>query len=429
MLKDFQFFVIFLSFTLTLYWLFLYIINKKSFKIDPKLKEYPFFSILVPAFNEEKTIGLCIESLLKIDYPKNKVNIILINDASTDSTLKIMKSFKDSRIKILDLKKNTGWKSAALKKGLKLVSSKTDLLTILDADSVVSKNIARVVAGYFSDKKVGAVATRYLPLNSSNLLERFQYIEYLFSVMWRRLLWFVKSMYVSPGVFATYDYNVFKKVGGFSKDSIVEDLEIAFRINKAGYDIAYTSSTPSFTRVPSTIKEYISQRTRWQRGFIRTVLDYKNMLFDKRLGNYGLIFLPIVTFSTFLMITTSLLFLYKVLDKVFEFFKGIYKLYLIGFDVSTVLDFSNIHFDLKSWLYERYLYSDAFTYLFLISFLLTVIILVLIFKIFKEPLKPRILDYFAYIIIYLPLYSLLWLKNITVELLFKDKGLEWKKKN
>ena len=118
----------------TLLWLLVLFKNRANFfskETGIKIKKYPSITFLVPAYNEEKHIKKYLTSILNLDYPKDKLKVICINDGSTDKTLEICKSIKDTRLKIID-KPNTG-KADSLNYALNFVD--TEYIVSMDADS------------------------------------------------------------------------------------------------------------------------------------------------------------------------------------------------------------------------------------------------------------------------------------------------------
>ena len=123
--------------------------------IKPK-KEYSI-SILIPAFNEEDSIEDTIKHVTELDYPKNKLEIIIINDGSTDNTKKLIKKSikKYPYLRLLD-KENSG-KADSLNQGIKI--AKGELIAVVDSDSFPSKDSLKKLTGFFNEEKIGAVTS------------------------------------------------------------------------------------------------------------------------------------------------------------------------------------------------------------------------------------------------------------------------------
>ena len=155
--------------------------NKKELK-NPKPKKLPTVTIVVPAYNEEKTISKTLQSLLNLNYPKNKLEIIAVDDGSTDNTYKAAKQFTSQGVKVYK-KKNTG-KADSLNFALK--KSKGELFAALDADSFANPDCLKKMIGYFNDPKIMAVTPSLKVYKPKNMLQKIQYVEYLIGIFLRK---------------------------------------------------------------------------------------------------------------------------------------------------------------------------------------------------------------------------------------------------
>lgn len=163
-----------------------------SFFIKPKIHKFePSISIIIPCYNEEKNIKKCIYSISKANYPKTKLEVIVIDDGSIDNTRKILSK---SGIKLIN-SEHVG-KSAALNLGVN--KARYDFILALDADTTIDKNFIKNIVKPFEDKKVGATNGSCLAKSDNNMLETFQKIEYFghsmirkaFSDVYSNGLWF-----------------------------------------------------------------------------------------------------------------------------------------------------------------------------------------------------------------------------------------------
>ena len=176
--------IVFISLYITIVWIsFLYLYEKKPVEI----KNYPKITIAIPAFNEEKAIEKTILTALKLEYPKNKLNIVVIDDGSTDNTKKIVQSLsKKHNFKFIS-KKNEG-KAKAL--NIVLEKCKTNLFACLDADSYVEPDSLKRMLHHFDNPKVAATITAIHVIEPKNLYEKLQRMEYLLAIMTRKLMAF-----------------------------------------------------------------------------------------------------------------------------------------------------------------------------------------------------------------------------------------------
>lgn len=252
----------------------------------------PKVAIIVPCWNEESTIGGTVKSLLALDYPADKLRIILVNDGSTDNTRSVMDSYVGNP-QITVLHKENGGKHTAINAGIDITTD-CEFIGCLDADSFVAPDALREMMSAFDDPKVGASTPAMSVFEPKNLLERMQNAEYIFGIALRHALSAVNGIYVTPGPFSLYRRSVIEQVGGFRHAHQAEDMEMALRLQKAGYEIENAPRARVYTKVPRHVGKLIKQRTRWTTGFLRNVMgDYREMVGNPRYGILGLMVLPL----------------------------------------------------------------------------------------------------------------------------------------
>ena len=151
----------------TVFFIMTFIEYKKKLQdpyVNPTDKNLPKVSILVPAYNEEKAIVRTIKSLQELNYPKDKVEIMVIDDGSNDRTYELSKKLAKEDSRIIVYTKQNGGKGSALNYGI--AKAKGEFIISMDADSFASKDALIHMIGYFQDKKVMAVTpsmTLYKP--------------------------------------------------------------------------------------------------------------------------------------------------------------------------------------------------------------------------------------------------------------------------
>jgi len=285
----------FISLYFFFFFITLYIKNKNRMFDYPKTTRKYSVSVLIPAYNEEDSIKGTVEAVLKSDY-KNILEIIVINDGSTDNTRKIVEGVmkKNKLVKILN-KKNSG-KADSINQALKI--AKGELVVIMDADSYICSDAIGKMIGFFDDKDVASVTGRILVKNKDKMLEKLQASEYAMIAFSRKLLEFVEGIWVTPGALSMYRKDALLKVGGFDVKNITEDVEITWRLIKNGYKIRMCLAAGTYTIVPNRAKKWWRQRIRWDIGGIQTVLKYKSEMLKK--GSLGYFIVPLFTTSMFL---------------------------------------------------------------------------------------------------------------------------------
>jgi cellulose synthase/poly-beta-1,6-N-acetylglucosamine synthase-like glycosyltransferase len=269
--------------------------NEESFDVE----EYLSVAIAVPCWNEEKTLASTLDSLLSLNYPKDKLSIIIVDDGSKDRTLAIAREYeKKYPLQIRALTKENGGKHTAVNFALK--ESKTDLFGCLDADSFVDSEALKVIVSYFNhNEKIMAVTPCMHICNPKSLIQRMQAIEYLMGVFLRKAFGQLDAIQVTPGPFSIFRRRVYDIVGPYHKAHNTEDYEITLRMHKAGLKIVNAHKALVYTVGPSTAKGYFFQRLRWVRGFIENSLDYKDIFFKKKYGNFGMFTLPVAFIFVF----------------------------------------------------------------------------------------------------------------------------------
>lgn len=323
MLKYIIWIFAFLSLYIALVWLnFLYLYNGSKKK--EKLKDYPLITIAVPAFNEEKTILKTLRSILHLSYPQKNIEIIVINDGSTDKTSTVVEKFvkKYKNIKLIN-QENKG-KAESLNQALKIASG--EYFACLDADSTITRNSVELMLHSFSEHKTAAVISALKVKDSKNLYEKLQRFEYIIAILMRKLKANINTLAMTPGVLSIYKTKILKKVGGFDKDNMTEDFEIAMRLKYYGYNIRIETNSFTYTNVPNNFSSFLRQRVRWFRGFMYNHLKYKKMFFNKKYGLLGYFQLPLNIIGVFsLLISMSIITFYAV-SKIAEFFIRVFKI-------------------------------------------------------------------------------------------------------
>lgn len=252
----------------------------------------PTVAIIVPCWNEQDTIDGTVQSLLALDYPKDKLQIVLVNDGSTDNTREVMDTYIGNP-QIMVIHKENGGKHTAINLGIEYAAD-AEFVGCLDADSFVASDALRHIIPCFDDPKVAAATPAMSVFQPKNLLEQMQNAEYIIGIASRHALSAVNGIYVTPGPFSFYRKSVIEELGGFRHAHQAEDMEMALRIQRAGYEIDNAPRARVYTKVPRSVPKLVKQRTRWTTGFLRNVMgDYRDLVGNPRYGALGLMVLPL----------------------------------------------------------------------------------------------------------------------------------------
>lgn len=288
-------------------------------KYEAKLKQitdHPNVAVIVPGYNEEKAFVKTIKSLLALDYPKDKLQIIAVDDGSTDNTWEMLQEFVGHPQVHLHTKENGG-KHSALNYGIE--QTDTELVGCLDADSHVDPQaLNEVVRTFQSDPGLMAVTPVIKIHNPQTFFQYIQKAEYDLSVFIRRTFSFVDAIFITPGPFSIFKREVFETVGPYKSAHNTEDLEMALRMQCRRMRIGNAHTAFVYTHGPRTFRALIKQRVRWVYGFLKNMQDYRFMLFKPKYGNVGMLMLPISAFSIFTALFFTLLLFKGLIDLVWR---------------------------------------------------------------------------------------------------------------
>ena len=255
---------------------------------------HPHVCIVVPCFNEERTIAHSLESLLALSYPKEKLEIAVVDDGSTDKTYEVaLRYAHDPRVNVF--RKEQGGKHTAL--NMVLSHTSAELIGCLDADSTVdSRALLRIVAA-FKNPRIAAVTPGIHVRNPRTILQHLQRVEYLLGIFNRYASAGLGSIYIAPGPFSIFRASTIREVGGWRHGHSTEDMELGLRLQNTGWIIANDPRAIVHTITPKNLSALIRQRVRWSYGFLRNVLDYRHMIGSPTYGNLGLVILPAALLS------------------------------------------------------------------------------------------------------------------------------------
>ncbi|MBA2175452.1 glycosyltransferase family 2 protein [Halobacillus locisalis] len=239
----------------------------------------PTVSILIPAHNEEVVIEKTIEAMLSLQYPENKLEVIIINDNSSDRTGEIADHYarKHSFIHVVHTRPPHAGKgkSGALNQGLKVSSG--EVIVVYDADNTPEPEALKSLAlGLKNDPKAGAVVGKFRVINAeTNLLTRLINIETLtFQWLAQAGRWFWFKMSTIPGTNFAIRRSILEELGGWDEKALSEDTELSFRVYNLGYHIRFFPAAITWEQEPETIRVWWKQRTRWARGNEYVILKY-----------------------------------------------------------------------------------------------------------------------------------------------------------
>ena len=247
---------------------------------DSKITTFPKFSIIIPTKNEETVIQRCLDSVLNVDYPRDKMQIIVVDGKSSDKTLKICSEFSEQypeNIQVL-CEKTVKGKPAALNLALPYVNG--EIVGVFDADSIPESDVLSKVASYFTNKKVMALQGRTTSINEkNNALTRVIATEE--KAWFQALLSGREKMQLFVPLTGSCQFvrsNIVKELGGWDENSLTEDVEFALRLVEKKHLIKYAPDVCSGQETPNNLASLVRQRVRWYRGYMETALKYGRLL-------------------------------------------------------------------------------------------------------------------------------------------------------
>jgi cellulose synthase/poly-beta-1,6-N-acetylglucosamine synthase-like glycosyltransferase len=381
--------------------LLLVVMDKGLQRKHPQGQWNPFVSIVIPAFNSESSIKKTLEHVLRLDYPHYKLEIVVVNDASTDGTLDVLKnmSFGDVAFKIINHAINKG-KGAALNTALTVV--KGDIFICLDDDSFVQPDALNKMLPYFAeDSEVASVLPFMKITKTNNILLKIQWVEYLMNFFLKKISSSINCIHVTPGPFGCYRTDILESVGGFDEHNLTEDLEMAMRLQHHQYKIVQLLDAEIYTVAPDTFKAFYNQRNRWYKGTLHNLYKYKHLLFNKNYGEFGIFHLPMVVAAAFLSLSFAFLILFYRLIK--PALTKLYDLSFINFNVPLMTKIAAQRFSFLDFNYTM-------IYLTLIVFAFALLWIIGSHVHSKESyLKKGLTSSFYFLVFYPFVLSIIWL--------------------
>lgn len=264
--------------------------------LDPK----PLVSVIVPGYNEAVVITKCVESILASRY--RRFEVILVDDGSTDETAAIMAALAAEHGRVRSVTQANAGKGAALNRGIAL--SHGDILMFVDADGIFAPDTLLHMLQAFDHPDVGAVCGDDRPVNLDRVQTRMlAVLSHVGTGLVRRALSLLHCLPIVSGNMGAFRRELVQSVGGFHEDSLGEDLELTWRVYKAGYRVCFQPKALVYAESPSTVRGLWRQRVRWSRGLLQTLRIHLSMVGNLRYGSFG----AFLVFNTVTMVIIPIL--------------------------------------------------------------------------------------------------------------------------
>jgi cellulose synthase/poly-beta-1,6-N-acetylglucosamine synthase-like glycosyltransferase len=278
----------------------------------------PTVSILIPAHNEEKVIGRLLERVTELTYPKDKLQVIVIDDASSDKTGAIADSYKNrfSFVEVVHRDKGVGGKGKAGACNEGFARSNGEIVLCFDADYYPTRDIVEKLAGQFIDPQVGAVQGRVVVLNEpQNIVTRLVALEriggYRVDQEARDSLKLIAQYGGTVGGFRS---SLLKSLNGWDESILAEDTDLTLRVYLAGYKVRYNVDAECYEEAVDSWKAYRQQRYRWAKGHMQcffkhigSVLKSKKLNIKEKVDALLLLNVYFMPIAAFLSLLTGLL--------------------------------------------------------------------------------------------------------------------------
>jgi hyaluronan synthase len=267
----------------------------------------PRIAIVMPGYNEQDAIAQSLSSLLRLDYPAEKLELIAVNDGSSDDTLGEMRRVADGadgRVRVIDFPENRG-KRAAMAAGIR--ASEAEVIVFVDSDSVVAPDALKALVQPFADARVGAVCGHADVLNlRENWLTRMQGVRYFVAF---RVVKAAESVFHAvtccSGCFSAYRREaILPRMQWWEKQTFLgvsstfgDDRSLTNCVLR-DWRVVYEKRAVSHTIVPTTLRGFVKQQTRWKRSWTRESLLVARFIWRKH---------PIAAFFTYLSIVLPLI--------------------------------------------------------------------------------------------------------------------------
>ena|SRR3989304_851823 len=293
---------------------------------------YPTVSLIVPTYNESKVILNKLNNILDLVYPREKLQVVVVDSASEDHTCLIVQKFLENHkgtleISLIPLNERLG-KASALND---VWSSCTgEIAVITDADCLLDKNAIYALVQPFGDNRVGVVTGSHVIVNPGEFATK--KIEQSYRSIFNVLR--VGESYLDSTIIVNGQLCAFRKnqIENLSADSVCDDIELALRIRRKGYRIIYEPSAIFFEFTPKNFSDRLAQKTRRAQGIIQQLVRFSDMMFKRRYGLFAFLIFPFEFFfhvvSPLMFVALFLLFMLNV----FQFsFLVLFSMLFLGF--------------------------------------------------------------------------------------------------
>ncbi len=240
--------------------------------------DLPPVSVIIAAYNEEDSITATLRSLSATS--SDSLQIVVVDDGSTDQTARVVAAFPDSRIVLVPLEH--GGKAQALAEGLARCAA--EIVVTVDADTRLDPAALRALVGPLADDRVGGVSGNLRVSDPQGVLGVTQQLEYMIGNAFdRRALDLIATQVTIPGAAGAYRRSALDSVGGFDDATLAEDTDMTLALVAAGWQVRFAPDALALTSTPQTLRALWRQRSRWSFGIAQAVWQRRSMVAHPRL--------------------------------------------------------------------------------------------------------------------------------------------------
>lgn len=260
----------------------------------------PIVSVVLAAYNEEKVIHKTLSALRQSDYPESKLEVVVVNDGSSDKTGEILNEFALWWPQLHVIHQPNRGKSVAINNGVMQARSESTVIVTLDGDTIFERDTIQRLVRHFTKssnrsnaKPVGAVAGHVKVGNRRNLLTACQSLEYISGTCVTRLAEeSINAIAIVPGACSAWNRSALQEIGGLHSDTLAEDADATLQLHRKGYRVLQESTAIAHTEAPETVGTLAKQRLRWTYGNIQVLWKHRKMLLRPKYGMLGMVALP-----------------------------------------------------------------------------------------------------------------------------------------
>ncbi|WP_329546058.1 bifunctional polysaccharide deacetylase/glycosyltransferase family 2 protein [Streptomyces sp. NBC_01356] len=308
-------------------------------------------TVIVPAYNEKECIANTLESLAKSTHP---IEIIVVDDGSTDGTSEISRSAAESlgMTNVRVIRQENAGKPAALNNGVRNASY--DIVVMMDGDTVFEPDAVHQLVQPFADPEIGAVAGNAKVGNRNTIIGAWQHIEYVMGFnLDRRMYDLLRCMPTIPGAIGAFRRDAVLEVGGMSEDTLAEDTDITIAMHRGGWRVVYQEHAIAWTEAPGSLKQLWSQRYRWSYGTMQALWKHRKSLTDKGpSGRFGRVGMPLVViFQIITPVFAPLIDVFTIYSMIFVDFQAALLAWLAVLGIQLVCAAYAFHLDKEKYRY------------------------------------------------------------------------------